>query len=85
MTEKCSEGKHGKKEKKCPRCGSTHTEMEGDDVFCFLICLDCGFDESLEFESGGESDRKKGGGGGSPYKRGGALRTQRINKNMTNN
>ena len=75
----------GEKGKKCPRCGSTHTEMEGDDLFSFLICLDCGFDESLEFESGGDNDRKKGGGGGgSPYKRGGSLRIQRINNTASN-
>jgi|TARA_Y100000310_G_C20695679_1_gene825522 predicted nucleic-acid-binding Zn-ribbon protein len=71
----------GKKKKKCPRCGSTHTEVEGDETFSFVVCLECGFDESLEYESGGENDRKKGGGGGSPYKRGGALRIQKRNTN----
>jgi len=61
---------------KCPKCGSTNVKLEGDDKFSFLVCLDCGYDESMEYESD-PRDRKSKSGGGSPYKRGGALRTQK--------
>ena len=66
-----------KEKLKCPRCGSKHTDVEGDENFSFLICLDCGFDEGTEYES--EDGARKGGsgGGGGPYKRGGSLRTQK--------
>jgi transcription initiation factor TFIIIB Brf1 subunit/transcription initiation factor TFIIB len=60
---------------KCPKCGSEHTEVEGDDELGFLICLDCGYDEGEQYETPGE--RKSKGGKSSPYKRGGSLRTQK--------
>lgn len=60
---------------KCPRCGSMHTEREGDEDFAFVVCLDCGYDgEDYEAEEKGSSGK---GGGGSPYKRGGPVRTQK--------
>jgi len=62
--------------RKCPRCGSNNTEEEGDETFSFLVCLDCGFDESMEYESD-LGDRKTKSSGGSPYKRGGSLRVQK--------
>ena len=65
-----------KKENKCPRCGSVHTKMEGDDFFSYLVCLECGFDESLEYETD-TNERKGKSGGGSPYKKGGPVRTQK--------
>ncbi len=63
--------------KPCPRCQSKHTEIEGDDLFTYLICLDCGFDESLEYEEADDKRTGKGTGGGSPYRRGGAIRSQK--------
>lgn len=60
--------------RKCPKCGSTHTEMEGEDIH-FLVCLDCGYDEGDEYAIAEERAGK--GGKGSPYKRGGSLRTQK--------
>ena len=62
--------------KKCPKCGSNHIEIEGDDFFCYLVCMECGFDESEEYEAE-EGNRKSKGGKSSPYKRGGAVRTQK--------
>ena len=41
--------------------------------------MECGFDESLEYESDSNEKGAKGGGG-SPYKRGGALRVQKHTK-----
>ncbi len=67
-----------KDSKKCPRCGSGHIEIEGDDFFSYVACMDCGFDESLEYEAN-PNERVAKGGGGSPYKRGGALRIQKRN------
>jgi hypothetical protein len=64
---------------KCPKCGSEKIKIEGDDLFSYLVCEECGFDESLEFEAD-LGDRKSKGGGGSPYKRGGALRVQKRSK-----
>jgi len=61
---------------KCPKCGSQNVKMEGDDFFSYLICSECGFDESLEYETD-MGDRKTKSSGGSPYKRGGSLRTQK--------
>ncbi len=66
----------GNSDKKCPRCGSGHVEIEGDDFFSYLVCMECGFDESVEYEAD-DSDRKAKGGKSSPYKRGGALRVQK--------
>ena len=75
-----NEGKVCSKEKKkCPRCKSSHVEIEGDDFFSYTVCMECGFDESLEYESDA-SERSAKGGGGSPYKRGGALRVQKRSK-----
>lgn len=75
-----SDGKVGSKgEKKCQRCGSSHVEVEGDDSFSFTVCMECGFDESMEYESD-PGERSPKGGGGSPYKRGGALRIQKRGK-----
>jgi predicted nucleic-acid-binding Zn-ribbon protein len=64
------------KDKKCPRCGSKNIKEEGDEMFSFLVCLNCGFDESMEYESD-TGDRKGKSSGGSPYKRGGSLRIQK--------
>ena len=63
------------KKQPCPRCGSTHIEIESDADFAFLICLDCGFDQSDEYET--PNDRKGKEGKGTPYKRGGGSRTQK--------
>lgn len=65
-----------KDKKKCPKCGSSHTEIEGDDFFSYLVCMECGFDESLEYDFDA-GDRKSKGGKSSPYRRGGALRVQK--------
>ncbi len=65
------------KKVKCPKCGSENVRIDGDETFSYMVCDDCDFDESMEYESD-LGDRKSGkGGGGSPYKRGGALRTQK--------
>jgi len=60
---------------RCPQCNSQHTEILGDEEFSFLVCLDCGYDESQAYET--PDERTKKGGKGSPYKKGGALRTQK--------
>tara|TARA_Y100000310_G_scaffold285479_1_gene308963 strand:+ start:6755 stop:6994 length:240 start_codon:yes stop_codon:yes gene_type:complete len=79
MTKENIEKITSKKDNKCPRCGSMHTKIEGDGSFSYLVCLDCGYDESMEYEAG-VGERKGKGGGGSPYKRGGSLRTQKRDK-----
>ena len=60
----------------CPKCKSSNVIIEGDDFFSYLVCKECGFDESMEYEAD-TGDRKTKSSGGSPYKRGGSLRTQR--------
>ena len=49
--------------------------MEGEEDIQFLICLNCGYDESDDYEV--PSERTSKGGKGTPYKRGGSLRTQK--------
>ena len=72
-----TEGKVCSKDnKKCPRCKSSHVEVEGDDFFSYVVCMECGFDESLEYEAD-PNERVAKGGVGSPYKRGGSLRIQK--------
>ena len=61
--------------KKCPKCGSENTEIEGNEELGFLICPECGYHEADEYETPG--DRKSKGGKSSPYKKGGSLRTQK--------
>ncbi len=64
------------KQIKCPKCGSMNTKMEGDDFFNYLVCKQCGFDASMEYEAD-VGERSGNRSGGSPYKRGGSLRTQK--------
>ena len=64
--------------KKCPICSSSQIEIINEDGFEFIRCLKCGYDESADYDEA--YPEQKGGGkgkGGSPYKRGGALRTQK--------
>ena len=64
--------------KKCPICSSSQVEMINEDGFEFLRCLKCGYDESADYDEAYPEQRGGGKGkGGSPYKRGGALRTQK--------
>lgn len=62
------------KELVCPKCKSKHCEIEEFMGGKFLICLDCGYDESeaLEVYPG---SRKSKGGKSSPYKKGGPMRS----------
>ncbi|HLC58621.1 MAG TPA: hypothetical protein VJI68_02060 [Candidatus Nanoarchaeia archaeon] len=63
------------KELKCPKCGSSHldaVELMGSK---FIICLNCGYDESEEILDVYPESRGTKGGRGTPYKRGGSMRS----------
>ncbi len=63
--------------KKCPVCGSTDVEVFEEEGVEFIRCKKCGYDESVEYDEAYPDQKSQRGGGGSPYKRGGALRTQK--------
>ncbi len=63
---------------KCPVCSSKNFKIGKDDVLGeFIICKNCGFDESSEYDEdyGDERSRQKGKSSFSPYKTGGGRRS----------
>ena len=65
--------------KKCPKCKSSHTDRVEMFNTKFLICLNCGYDESedvLDVYPEGRSTQS-GKTGHNPYKRGGGMRTSK--------
>ncbi len=62
---------------KCPECGSKNLKKENDDLIGeYIICLDCGFDESLEYDVyPDEKKSQKAKGSYSVYKHGGGRRS----------
>ena len=60
---------------KCPKCNKDTAENVEIFGSKFLICDECGYDESEELLDEYGGDRKSKSGKSSPYKRGGSMRT----------
>ncbi|MBS3167561.1 hypothetical protein J4216_00345 [Candidatus Woesearchaeota archaeon] len=60
---------------KCPKCGSGHVDTVEILGSKFLICLNCGYDESEDILDVYPGSRNSKGGKSSPYKRGGSMRS----------
>lgn len=61
---------------KCPRCGSEKVKNVTYEGVSCIICLECGYDESMEMDTYPESrSSQKAKGRYSPYKTGGSRRT----------
>lgn len=61
----------------CPKCKSKHVDSVEVMGSKFLICLNCGYDESEEVLDVYPESRGGKGGKSSPYKRGGPMRSSR--------
>lgn len=68
------------KAKICPNCESEDIAFVTISSSQYLMCNECGFDESEDILDVHESGRntQKGKTGNSPYKRGGSQRTRKL-------
>lgn len=57
----------------CPECGSKDIEIKQKKGVKYIICTECEYDESMDYDQS-YPDEKTSAGRGSPYKRGGAQR-----------
>lgn len=63
------------KMKKCPKCGSEKVKTVNYEGVSCIICLECGYDETMEMDTWPESrSSQKEKGRYSPYKAGGKAR-----------
>jgi len=62
----------------CPKCKSKHIDEVDIMGSKFLICLNCGYDESEEILDVYPESRGGKTGKSTPYKRGGPMRSARI-------
>ena len=64
---------------KCPKCDSNHIDYVDEQGIKVLICLDCGYDESEEYEiTAEEKSNQKAKGSYTRYKTGGGKRSGKI-------
>ena len=63
-------------QKKCPVCGSLDITIKEEEGTQYIQCNACTFNEMDEYDVYPE-ERTSKSSGGSPYKKGGALRTQK--------
>ena len=70
-----------KNKKNCPECGSSKIKLINYMGIKCVICNECGFDESKQYEVFPEENKsQKAKGSYSPYKSGGLRRTKNNNK-----
>ena len=62
----------------CPKCKSKHVDAVEIMGSKFLICLNCGYDESEEAFDVYPESRGGKGGKSSPYKKGGSMRSVKL-------
>ena len=63
-------------QKRCPICGSVDIKIINNEGMEYIKCNKCKFNEMEEYDVYPE-ERSGKSSGGSPYKKGGALRTQK--------
>ena len=64
----------------CPKCKSKHIDAVDVMGSQFLVCLDCGYDESEEILDVYPESRGGKTGKSTPYKRGGAMRSMNLKR-----
>lgn len=77
--DKTAKMENKQKKTKCPLCSSTETQTVEEEGEAYLVCKICGYDQRFEYDEiySDEKSSPKGKGSFSPYKRGGARRTQK--------
>lgn len=72
-----------KNKKNCPECDSSKIKLINYMGIKCVICNECGFDESKQYEVFPEENKsQKAKGSYSPYKSGGLRRTKNNNKKI---